>query len=253
MLHENAKQRLWRMVPKEYDLEWFDPIRDTIVSKTLTLDPARQIRWARQGSAIEYPCVYLNITPQGEPRGDMDHMFGDGIVKVDHPDPEVAYTKYSIAPLYATFTVTVAVDSDYEGIPERVVADEIATDVWHEYRFEAEHLEEMGVDPDGNILDYAWPMGLHPLGTGMDDTSRMLDEQPIERRQFSFRVDYAYFNQEDIPATKALEWTFGIDNDWDGEAEVTTGPYRSHWLENHFIPWAAEAECDAPVPTITTD
>lgn len=252
MLHENAKQRLWRVVPESYDIEWYHPLRDQYVSDTVALDPGRQIRWARQGSAIEYPVVYLDVTQEGEPRGDMDHYFEGGIYKEPHPSDEVAYTRYIAEPMYATLTVTVAVKQGTDVVPKNVLADEIARQVWHEFRFETQHLDSMGTDPNGELLDYAWPMAINRTGTGIEDVSRMLDEQPIERRQFQLRIDYAYFDEENIPSTKALEVTFGLDIDYDDEVESSTGQI---WIDEmpHPLPQTAESVATAHTPTINTD
>lgn len=253
MLHQNAKQRLWSLVPETYEIEWFDPRVDSRVSDTITLDPSRQIRWARQGSAIEYPCVYLNITPEGEPRGDMDHFFEDGIYKEPHPDDTVAYTKFIAVPMYATLTVTVAVRESTSTIPKNVIADEIARQVWHEFRFESGHLDQMGVTPDGETLEYAWPMSLNDTSDGVIDTSGIVDEQPIERRQFDMRIDYAYFNEEEIPSLAAAEVVFGLDIDYDGESEIETDPMWVGETPVQSMPYTAEAEADAHPPTIHTE
>lgn len=222
MLHENAKQRLARVVPEQYDLQWFDPLRQETVTDTVTLDPATQIRWARSEKEPTYPCVFLNFSPQGTPRGDIGHMFEDGIYKEDHADPTIAYTKYTAAPQRSRLTVTVSVKQGTEMIPKRVVADTIAIQCWHAFRFNSDHLDEPGVDPSGAPLDYAWPMGVEPAGDGMDDTSRAIDELDLERRQFAFLIDYAYFHEEEVDAVDSIIWRLGVDRDFDGEADDWT-------------------------------
>lgn len=219
MLHENAKQRLWRMVPRDYTIEWLDPLRNEVVADTISLDPATQIRWARQGSAPRDPTVYLNIQPQGTPRGDFGHMFEDGIYRDEHPDPTVAYTEYTAAPQRARLIVTVSTTKGTKEIPKRVVADSIAIDCWHAFRFESDHLSDQGTTPEGVELENAIPLGVVPAGGGMEDTSRMIDEQATERRQFEFRLDYVYFDAKEVPATDSIIWRFGVDKNYDGEVE----------------------------------
>lgn len=220
MLHQNAKQRLRRLVPDTYTIEWFDPLREATVSETVSLDPDRQIRWAKEGTPPKYPCIFLETAPQGKPRGDIGHMFEDGVYKEDVPsDDTVAYRKFTAAPQRSTLRVTVSVKQGTQTIPKHVVAEQLAIDCWHEFRFNSDHLDEQGVKPDGTELDYAWPMGLRPTGAGMSDVSRSVDEQHLERRAFEFNVEYAYFDEEEVPATDQIEWRLGIDMDHSGEFE----------------------------------
>lgn len=253
MLHQNAKQRLMRLIPDTFDIEWFDPLREKTITETVNLDRSRQIRWNREGTAIEYPCVYIGTSSEGRPRGDIGHMFEDGVYREDVSDDSIAYREYTAAPQRSTVAVTVAVKQGTERIPKHVVCDQIAIECWHEFKFGSDHLEEQGVDPSGEELDYAWPMGLRPGGAGMQDLSRTIDEQSIERRQFEFRVEYAYFNEEEVPATNAIEYRLGIDMDHDGEVtEDEYGEWR--WMLSD-TPIAQEATSteEAHVPTISTE
>ena len=223
MLHENAKQRLWRMVPREYDLSWYDHLADDFVEETITLSRASQIRWARQGSSTNYPCIYLKITPMGTPRGDIGHMFEDGVYKEPVPqDDTIAYRKFTAAPQRSRITITVAVKEGTATIPKRVVADDIAIQCWHAFRFDSGHLSYQGVDPTGQTIEDAWPMGIRETSGGMTDTSADVDQLPIERRVFEFDIEYAYFKEEEVEAVDSIVWRFGVDKNYDGEPEDWT-------------------------------
>lgn len=223
MLHENAKQRLRRVIPTEYDLTWFDPLLEENVETSVELGH-RQIRWDRDDSPTVYPCVILGFDPGSVPRGDIGHIFKDGVYKFPHPtDETVAYTRYSAKPMTGTLNVTVAAHQDEEVpdggiIPQRAVADSIAMQVFQVLQFETRHLHEQGVEPDGVDMEYAWPLTVRGLTTdGMADTSTMIDEKAVQRRHMQFRVDYAYFHEEEVPAVAAIEYGLGIDVNRDGE------------------------------------
>lgn len=225
MLHENARQRLFRMVPETYDLEWYDPTRDAVVAKSVQLGP-RQRRWADEDSPAKYPTVALQLNNVGERRGAFDELFEDDILKQEVADPEVAYTKYIAAPLRADLTVTIAAKKDEGPIPKKVVADSIAMDVWHEFNYENGHLESQGVDGDGEPIPYAWPMRVRDTNSAaIVDTSRVLDEQAVQRRQFQFVIDYFYWSEEEVPATARIEWDLHVDLDRDGAFDSEYGPF----------------------------
>lgn len=225
MLHENAKQRIKDLIPREYDIQWLDPLTEESTETTVDLDH-RQVSWANDDSPTPYPAVILNFDPGSTPRGDIGHVFSDGTYKVPRPDDEsIAYEQYSAKPMSGTLNVVVATNTDEQGsggslIPKRVIADSIAMQIFQTLEFESDHLTDPGVDPDGEPLAYSWPVHIRGIGTdGMADTSRMLDEQSIQRRHMQWRIDYAYFHEETVPATAAIEYTLGMDHNRDGEFE----------------------------------
>lgn len=225
MLHENAKQRIRNLIPREYELTWFDPLLGETYEDTIELGN-RQIRWDRDDSPTKYPTVILQFSPEGSPRGDVGHIFRNGIYKFPVPEDEtIAYIQVNAQPMTGTLNVTVAAQQDHhvEGgdgaiIPQRAVADSIAMQVFHELTFESRHLRQPGEKPGGDPLEYAWPMALRGIDhEGMIDTSTMVDEQAIQRRVLPFRLDYGYFAEKEVPAVAAIEYGLFIDGNLDGE------------------------------------
>lgn len=212
MLHENAKQRLRRAIPETYDVSWHDPILQDTLGETIELQQGRQITWYDEGRGGQYPKIVLSLPTEGVQRGDLGHVFTDAIYKEDHADPDIAYTKYTASPMRGELHVTVAANSGIGDIPKRVVADQLGQQVFHELIYNSEHLTEPGVKADGSPLDYAWPMEIsQPGSTGaVQDTSGMLDEQSVQRREIIFRLDYIYFTKEEVPATDAIRWRTGV-------------------------------------------
>ena len=222
MLHENAKERLRRAVPTEYDLTWYDETIDVTVEHTIELGD-RQVRWDRNDSPPAYPAVILRFDPEGQPRGEMGHMFRDGIYREPHPDRTVAYREWRAKPMFGLLNVTVAVRSDVtttEGdlIPRRIVADQMAMWIFDTLEFDSEHLEHQGTKPDGSPLEYAWPMQVQGIGPpGGVDTSTTVDEQSVQRRAMEYGVEYVYYNDRLVDAVQALEYKLRVDGNNDGE------------------------------------
>lgn len=231
MLHPHARDRLKRVVPTEYSLEWYDEEIDVYHEDELELSPM-QVRYFREDSPQNYPKVVLNMSPMGQPRGEitaLNHAFEDRKYKEEHADPDIAYTEYVAAPMSSRLQVTVAVEQDVGAIPRRVVADEVAMQVYHELLFETDHLVDPGVRPDGSELEYSWPLFVKDAGReGVVDTSTTIDERSIQRRSFEFRVDYAYFDMEEVYKTKGLQWWLHVDSNMDGDVDEETGP---HWVK----------------------
>lgn len=224
MLHENAKERIRRVLRTEYDLTYYDRLEQKKVEDTIELN-ASQIRWDRSDAPKTYPAIILNFTPEGEPRGEIGHIFEDGVFKEEAPwDDSIAYVQYNAKPMVGTLQVTVAANREHttpEGdvIPKRVVADSLMMQAFHDYQYESDHLGEQGVDVEGEDLEYAWPMRVRGIVDGAADTSTTIDDNAVQRRSMPFRVEYAYFAEREVPAVAAIEYALYLDHNRDGEFE----------------------------------
>lgn len=226
MLHPNAKQRLLRVCPTEFDVGWRHPATGEYLEESVEIDR----RFQSQDDPLDYPTVVIEIQQEGIPRWAHGDEMGEEIWKVAHPDDDtVAYDKYTGIPLHAIVNVITAVKSGVKvepgnpglgTIPKSVVADSIAYEVFYQYFHNSDHLNEQGTTADGEYVDYEWPMNIeNESGEGVTNMNDMTDEQAIQRRVMQMRVNYRFWNEEEVPATDKAGISLGLDKDYDGEAD----------------------------------
>lgn len=220
MLHSNNRERLIRHCPESVDMEWRNPITGNYVTSTIDVNPY----WMERELEPQYPAVAFQLVQEGVPRGSFGGEMGDDTYKEDVPnDDSIAYIKLSGKPVYAELNITVAVKQSHGGIPEDVVADKIAEEVYYQYRHNSGHFEEHGVNADGTLADYEWPMAVTQRGgDGITTNNGMIDEQAVQRRQMIFRIDYRYWREEEIEAVDKVEYQLETDVDGDGDTDHTT-------------------------------
>lgn len=230
MLHPNAKNRLMRVCPTEIEVQWIHPVTGEDTSTTVEPD----IRWKTQDQPISYPVISMELSPEGVPQ----HAFGDreGDDTIIHPKPnedEVAYDLYIGTPMYAELHITVAVATSHAGMPDHMVADAIANEVFYEYEYNSEHLHRQGTTQEGEPVDYEWPMAVSkPDDVGIRNLNRVIDGQNVQRRALQFEVEYRWWRHEEVPATDALDIEFELID----PAERTIAEYDKY-IDLHDDEW----------------
>jgi hypothetical protein len=236
-LNVNSKERIRREIENALEdatVGWRNPITDEYVEREVDVD----VRMKDQPDSKRYPQVTMEFSPDGVPqdRIDLAGPESENEVKIPMPhDDEIAYQRFIGAPMYSVLNVTVTADQSLEPIPQHVVADNLAHDLYTHLAFNTRHLYEYGTTASGEVVPYEWPLEIFTRqGDGIINSPGMVDEKPVAQRNFQLRVEYFFWRDEMVPQLRAAEVRLYLDSNGDGTPEVRTTPrWVPHGVEEN--------------------
>lgn len=226
MLSSRSRTRIFQHIPGNRYVDDPAPLEIEYVHsdgriETVDLTGEVEVWWTRQdqgaiSGGVTYPAIVLELSPTGVVR-EYGQTVSEVLRRITKPeDPTVAYEEVRGEKVYDILHITVATNQRNGTIPKTDVAREIAREVYAQFKFNSGHLNERGVDADGRPL----PEGLAsspPLritqrpGTGIQNTSAMVDEQSVSRYEMQWRVEYELSQRVLVDAVEAIEWEFTVD------------------------------------------
>lgn len=171
-------------------------------------------------AAVSFAPTTVNWTP-GQRLPDTHH-------KVAVPgDDTIAYEEYVGEDVYDVLNIVIAVadgiDVDGDGaveIPKKVVAKELAREVYAAYLLGTEHLNDPATTSD---QDYVWPVKVEETtGQGITEVPAT-GEMPTVKYAMQFNCRYTFTEKRVVEATERIDYTIDIDDADDNDVGSSSG------------------------------
>lgn len=221
MLPPPTQRHLYGQIPREYTIEYAKQTPGSATPVSATVDITVRDHQQREPPRELYPLVAAWFDPiavswnPGERLPDTHH-------KEDRPDdPLVAYDEHVGEDVYDQLNLIVAVadgiDATGDGstdIPQRVVANELASEVYASFLLGTDYLN----DEQYMSGDYEWPVKVvETPGPGITQMPGLRDDQDIQRYAMQFNCRYTMTESREVPATAAIGYTADVSR---GDEEV---------------------------------
>lgn len=211
MLPPETQEHIYDVIPRDLTIDWNQPTTSGSQTYTTTLDVTVRERAQVDEPRPLCPLVVVDFGPttvSWEPGKRLPETHK----KEDVPDdPTVAYREHVGEDVYDKLTIIVAVadgrDVTGDGrtdIPKKVVADELAREVYASYLLGTDYLN----DEQYMTGEYEWPVKIvEETGAGIERIPDLWDDQTVVQYAMQFNCHYTIAESREVPATHAIGYT----------------------------------------------